>query len=183
MAHGNTGDMTNPFDLLGIPACFDVDEGDLHQRFITGVAACHPDRYTDPLDQADAAQRAAELNAAYQSLKDPESRANVLLKLLGGSLKEDDKSLPPQLLMEVMEAREQLEEAMQAGDQAMIDRLHHWGHDQRRGHLEQIGQLFQDAQATAQEDRPAILKKIRLELNALRYFQRMTQSTQDAHDL
>ncbi len=159
--------MPDPFKTLGLPARYDLDPTDLHTRFIQASAATHPDRYTDPVDQAQAAERAAEVNHAYAVLSDPERRADALLTLLGGPAKEQDKSLPPDLLMDMMETREQLEEAIAQENLDELNKLRDWANDQRDAHLKSIADLFADTQDTL----PA--KSIRLELNALRYIQRM----------
>ncbi len=171
---------SNPFETLGVPARFDLDEAHLHERFIAAAAATHPDRYSDPLEQADAAQRAAELNQAYETLQDPETRANALLELSGGSTQSDDKSLPSGFLMEVMEARESIEQAVDEGDTVTQAKLRDWAHQQRELHLHQIAELFRQAQDQPQEERQPVMDQIRLELNALRYFQRMIEQTDPA---
>src|SRR6185369_7979237 len=123
--------MPSPFEILGVPPRFDLDEADLHRRFITASAATHPDRFADPVEQSDAAERAALINDAYRTLKDPESRANALLATLGGPAKEADKELPAGLLMQIMEAREELEDSLRSGEQNAINRLAAWAAEQR----------------------------------------------------
>lgn len=165
--------MADPFDILGLDAGFGLDDAQLHQQFIRRSAEHHPDRFTDPLDQADAAERAAAVNEAYRTLADPERRAGALLRLLGGSDAGDDKRLPPDLLMEMMEIREAQEEAQAAGDDARLAELAQWAREQRAGYLERIGELFTQAQALSPDQRAPVLDEIRLQLNALRYVQRM----------
>ena len=162
--------MPDPFQMLGLPPRFDLNQADLHAKFIQASSATHPDRYTDPVQQAQAAERAAEVNQAYAVLSDPERRADALLTLLGGPAKDQDKSLPPALLMDMMEVREQLEQAVADNNQAELDKLRDWADDQRDAHLKMIKNLFADTQ----DELPAgAAKSIRLELNALRYIQRM----------
>jgi molecular chaperone HscB len=161
--------MPDPFKTLGLPQRYDLDQADLHARFIQASAATHPDRYTDPVQQAQAAERSAEVNHAYAVLSDPQRRADVLLALLGGPTKEEDKSLPPDLLMDMMETREQLEEAIAQDNHAELNKLRGWANDQRDVHLKKIQALFADNDALA----PGDAKAIRLELNTLRYIQRM----------
>ena len=161
--------MPDPFQTLGLPPRFDLNEAELHAKFIQASAATHPDRYTDPVDQADAAERAAEINHAYAVLSDPERRADALLTLLGGPGKSDDKSLPPDLLMDMMETRERMEEAIAENNQAELDKLRAWANTQRETHLKKIRSLF----ANQEELAPGNAKAIRLELNTLRYIQRM----------
>lgn len=165
--------MDDPFDVLGLDPRFELDEADLHRRFIAASAATHPDRFVDPLEQADAAERSAAVNEAYRVLRDPVARAEALLVRLGGPAKEQDKSLPPDLLMEMMEVREEMEEAIETRDRTTLDRLRTWAEEQRADRLATVSNHFARAQAA---DSPAEeLKRIRLELNALRYFARMLE--------
>ncbi len=161
--------MRDAFDLLGVEPRFDLDGADLRDRLLTLAAANHPDRHTDPFDQAEAADQLSRVNEAYRTLADPERRANALLARLGGPSKADDKSLPPGLLLEVMEVREELEQAVAAEDHAAIARLRKWATDQRAQRLDSVAKLF----ATATADPAALVQAVRLELNAWRYFERM----------
>src|SRR5262249_22443587 len=64
-------------------------------------------------------ERTALLNEAYRTLRAPEPRAFYLLKLHGlDLLKEEARAIavPPKVLEEVLELREQLESARSAGD-------------------------------------------------------------------
>lgn len=165
----------NAFDILKVPRSFSIDEQQVRRNYLQRSAACHPDRFTDPVQQADAAEESARLNDAYQTLLDPEKRANTLIALHGGPAKEDDQSLPPDLLMEVMEAREELEAALEKEDRDAIKRLHDWATAQRSERLTTIGELFEQARTQGSENKTDTLKRVRLELNALRYFQRMLE--------
>jgi len=162
--------MQDPFQTLGLPRRYDLSEADLHTKFIHLSSSTHPDRYTDPVEQADAAERAAEINQAYAILKDAEQRADALLSLLGGPGKDQDKSLPPDLLMEMMETRERMEEAITHNDQPELDKLRAWAQDQRDAHLHKVAGLFRQCAENLPEDAG---KTIRVELNSLRYIQRM----------
>lgn len=166
--------VSNAFETLGVPARFDLDEADLQKRFIRLSSEHHPDRYTDPLDQADAAERAAAVNEAYRLLRDPESRALTLLAvLLGGETKAEDKELPPGFLMEVMEVRERMEEAQANHDAATLTEIGDWAKAQKAEQLSRIAALFKKATGEEAGARGATLREVRRSLNALRYFERM----------
>lgn len=171
--------MRDAFDIMDMPRRFDLDQKALHRRFIELSAAHHPDRFTDALDQADAAERAAAINEAYRTLSDPERRAGALLAVLGGAAKEDDKSLPPNLLMEMMEVRERMEEAIAEDDKATLAELRTWAEGQRRAYLDATAKLFDEALRARAEDAGAdvseALGAVRMQLNALRYFERMLE--------
>ncbi len=172
--------MPDPFQTLGLPRRFDLDEVDLHARFIHASSTYHPDRHTDPVLQAEAAERSAEINQAYAVLSDPERRADTLLTLLGGPAKDQDKSLPPALLMDMMETRERLEEAVAENNEVELEKLRGWANDQRETHLAKVAKLFADA-STSPPDAllPGAAKAIRLELNTLRYIERMLEQMPD----
>ncbi len=164
--------MFDPFKTLEVPTTFDLEDAELHMKFIQASSLHHPDRHTDPVKQAEAAEKSAAINQAYAILSDPERRADALLQQLGGPAKEDDKSLPPALLMEMMEVRETLEEAIADNNKMELEKLRGWAHDQKHTHLTKIAQLFDKAGDVLSE---ADAKAIRLELNALRYIQRMLE--------
>lgn len=161
----------DPFVELGVDRRFDLDADDLRRRFLAASAEHHPDRFSDPLEQADAVETMSRLTDAFRVLSDPELRARELLRLSGQEAEGDRDKLPPDLLMEVMEVREELESAVEASNQAELDRLRAWATQRREQHLAQLGKLLSkdiDTRAAAQA---------RLELNALRYMQRMLEQT------
>jgi len=163
----------DPFALFDLPRQFELDEGQLHERFIAASAVNHPDRFTDTVRQAEAAERSAAINEAHVVLTDMEKRADCLLGLLGGPAKGDDKSLPPDLLMEMMEIRQRMEEAVSSQDEATLAELLKWAEQQRQTYLGRIGELFRQLDSRNDDDSTPQRKAIRLQLNALRYIQRM----------
>lgn len=166
--------MTDPFETLGVPPRYDLDPRELHRRFLAASAASHPDRFSDPLEASDAAERLAAINEAHRLLRDPAARAEALLRRLAGGLRLDDAALPPALLAEVMEAREKLEEATAAGDRTTLAELAAWADEQRRAGLERVAAGLARVEDSAGVERDeAPLRAVQLELNALRYFQRM----------
>jgi len=159
--------------MLGVERRFVVDEPALRHVFLKASAEHHPDRFVDPIEQAEAVERMSQLTDAYRVLSDPELRAKALLALSGLELAEDKDKLPPDLLMEVMEVREQMEAAIESGDQAALDRLRKWASEQRAGYLEKLEALF------AGELDQAKASAVREQLNALRYMQRMLEQMPD----
>lgn len=160
---------SDPFAALGVERRFDLDEADLRRRFLAVSAKNHPDRFIDPIEQADAVDLMSRLTDAHRVLNDPEARAHALLHLSGLEAEGDKDKLPPDLLMQVMEVREEMESAIDSGDDTQLDRLRGWATQQREQHLAQLASLF----ARSLDERTA--PKVRLELNALRYIQRMIE--------
>jgi len=164
---------SDPFTTLGVDRRFDLDTEDLRRRFIAASSEVHPDRFTDPIEQADAVEKMSRVTDAFRVLSDPELRARALLRLSGLEAEGDKDKLPPDLLMQVMEVREEMEAAIEASNRPEMDRLRGWAESQRQQYLDQLKALFEnelDAKSAA---------KARLELNALRYMQRMLEQLPD----
>jgi molecular chaperone HscB len=109
----------NHFELLGLPAGFDLDPSDLSTRYRALQQQLHPDRHSagTDADRRLALQLTASLNDAYQTLRDPVRRAGYLLQLSGaGAQDETDTRLSPAFLMEQMELRESLADLRQHAD-------------------------------------------------------------------
>ncbi|KPK37149.1 MAG: hypothetical protein AMJ69_12425 [Gammaproteobacteria bacterium SG8_47] len=118
---------SNHFKLFGLEIGFDIDEQLLAQRYRELQRTAHPDRYVSATDRERrlAVQRAAEINDAFQILREPLSRARYLLELNGvGWDAERNTATDPAFLMEQMELRETLHEARAAREPLpSIDRL------------------------------------------------------------
>ena len=103
------------FARLGLPRGFDVDDDRLEKQYLGFQRVLHPDRFVakSAKERAIAESQAAEMNEAYETLNDPLRRAAYLLKLAGrkAAVSHDQTVNDPALLMEAMEAREQLAEA------------------------------------------------------------------------
>jgi hypothetical protein len=111
---------------------------------------------------------------------DDERRANALLALLGGPDKEQEKDLPDGFLREIMEIRQTMEEVLAAGNEARRRDLEEWAEGEREARLEKIAALFHrathgDGESAAGPADPALLSEIRIDLNALRYIERMIE--------
>jgi molecular chaperone HscB len=114
----------DPFTTLGFARTYDLDKALLERRYRELQQALHPDKHT----AAPAAQRqmnlrkAVEVNEAYRVLRDDGKRAEALLRAYGGSVTEQ-READPELLMEMLELREALGEAREAGDAARVHKL------------------------------------------------------------
>src|SRR3954464_14647235 len=102
------------FARLGLPAALETDAGALDKAYFAQQRRWHPDRFVGkPAEErAKASVEAAALNEAYRTLKDPLSRAVYLASLNGVELPRAGKTIDaPELLMEALEAGEELPEA------------------------------------------------------------------------
>ncbi len=106
----------DPFATLGLPRRFALDEKQAEARHRELSRTLHPDRYaaSAAAERRMALSRAIEVNEAWRSIKDPIRRAEAVLRLegLGDEIGETREPKPEaSFLMEVLESREQLEEA------------------------------------------------------------------------
>jgi molecular chaperone HscB len=100
------------FSFLGLKKQLDINLDDLEKKFFDLSRKYHPDYYSngDEIEKEISIDRSAFLNSAYKILKDPIERAKYLLKLEWGEIPKEDKKVPPEILMEVMELQERLEQ-------------------------------------------------------------------------
>jgi len=134
--------MQNHFDLFQLPARFDVDMAALDAAYREVQGRVHPDRFVNALD-ADkrvAMQWATRANDAYQTLKNPQKRAQYLCELNGVDLQtESNTAMPMAFLMQQMEWREALGDARAARDADALDALDKDVRMERAALLAQVG--------------------------------------------
>ncbi len=135
--------MANHFELFDLAPAYAIDLEALERSYLALQALVHPDRHA----QAEAADRRASLalatdvNEAYRVLKDPVRRAKHLLELRGVDVGfETNTQMPTDFLMQQLEMREDLEQAVGRKDAAFLDSLKNSLREKSR-HLEtQIGE-------------------------------------------
>ncbi|HET9846295.1 MAG TPA: Fe-S protein assembly co-chaperone HscB [Nitrospira sp.] len=168
------------FTCLGFPRRLTIDLGTLEAKFYELSRAFHPDFYQtkSETEQAISLSNAATLNTAYRTLRDPIQRAEYLLDLEAGSVKEIRSSPPADLFEEILELQDTLEEfrtsdqSTETGKQlrtqlqtaqAALER-------RKREMEEQLHQLFRqwddlqdrgEATSGARADRDGLLKQMR----------------------
>jgi molecular chaperone HscB len=100
----------NYFEIFGLPVNYAVDQELLADRFLDLQKQVHPDRFAAGTNQEKrlAMQWATLVNTANETLRVPLPRAIYLLALSGIEL-EHNPTLPPALLMDQIDLREQLE--------------------------------------------------------------------------
>lgn len=173
--------MADPFDTLGLEPKFDLDAQAIRRAYLARSASLHPDTATDaarPSANADG-RASALLNAAKRIVEDPERRANALLARLGGPATDQDKSLPPGFLMQTMEMRERIEEALASGGAASRTEIERDATARRAAHIDRVRELFL---AAGSAPSPDALRAIRIELNAWRYIERLIEQLDPAYD-
>ena len=99
----------NYYDFFEIPHHLSIDLKDLEGRFYALSRKWHPDRFAraGAEERQQALDASAILNDGYRVLRDPIQRANYLLKENGFDIGEQQsKEVPPELLEEVFELKE-----------------------------------------------------------------------------
>lgn len=96
---------------------FTIDTKALRKEYLQLQARAHPDRHQGA-SKAKAEGTSALINEAYKTLSSPLLRAQYLLQLRGIDVAEDEvaKVEDPELLIEVLEARESIEAAEEERD-------------------------------------------------------------------
>ncbi|MEF1290068.1 co-chaperone HscB [Vibrio sp. M260118] len=109
----------NYFELFGLPSQFKLDGSLLSSQFRELQKQFHPDNFAtvSERDRLMAVQKAAEINDAYQVLKNPISRAEYILSVNGVEIRGEQQTMQdPMFLMEQMELREELETIASSSD-------------------------------------------------------------------
>ncbi len=105
--------MVDAFKILNLEFFFDLDLDQLEKNYIFESAQWHPDLEprASSRKKLERTMHMANLNAAYEILKNPLSRGYHLLCYLAPDLNADQEKTikDPNLLMEVMEDQESLE--------------------------------------------------------------------------
>jgi len=163
--------MSDHFQRLGLPRRFSIDEAALERAYLSLSREIHPDFHLTGSDAELSAslELSAALNEAYNTLRDPFSRADYLLNLEGGPAASEHKQLPQNFLAEMLEAREEVELAR--GSAAKVAKLDEEFSKRSAKIVEQVGNAFSRYESLSQEDpeRANLRAQVRGLLNAAKY--------------
>lgn len=156
-----------PFERFEFEPRFALDTAELERRYLDFSRRLHPDMHSgkSAKELRTAVLLTASLNEAYGVLKDEFKRAELLLGLIGGASSSDDRRTPPGFLMEMLELREELENAREAGDEARGRALLAELQPRRDRTMAEVAAGFAAAEAD--------LEGLRLRLNTLKYHDNM----------
>lgn len=100
------------FTCFGFPRRLSIDQQKLESKFYELSRAFHPDFYQNKSDaeQTISLGNSAMLNTAYRTLRDPIQRAEYLLDLEAGAVKDIRTTPPADLFEEILELQETLDE-------------------------------------------------------------------------
>jgi molecular chaperone HscB len=107
----------NFFEVFELPRRLAIDGDELQRRFYALARRTHPDFHqaVPPAERAGVEERAALVNAAYRTLRDPIARADYLVRLEEGRVTKEGSEArpkaPPALLAEMFEIQEALADA------------------------------------------------------------------------
>jgi molecular chaperone HscB len=155
----------NYFELFGLETAFELDLAQLSTAFQQLQKTAHPDKFAHASNQEQllAVQKSANINDAYQTLKNPLRRADYLLTLRGTDMPSEQASFQDNaFLMQQMELREMLAEVASADDvdaallnlRALLDN----GYQQL---FVQLQQLLAEQTLTANQQASDILRKLK----------------------
>lgn len=116
----------NYFSMLGLPERYAIDLQALERAWKAVQGAVHPDRFASGTDaqRLVALQYSTHINEAHDTLKDPIRRASYLCQLHGVQVDaERNTAMPADFLVQQMEWREALDDAVQAQDPDAIGQL------------------------------------------------------------
>lgn len=199
--------MTDAFALLSEPRRPWLDADALKARFLPLSTAVHPDRVhsASEAEKAAANARYAELNAAFNTLKEPRDRLLHLLELEAGGKPKDVQRIPPgtmDLFVEVGQICRDADEFLKrksASESPMVklrlmqegldwlDRLQalqarvNAKRDELAAELQQLNARWDAAPPVGAPERPAALPLERLEqiYRAMSYVARWTEQLQE----
>ncbi|XTZ39432.1 co-chaperone HscB [Salmonella enterica] len=112
------------FTLFGLPAQYQLDTQALAIRFQDLQRQFHPDRFAShsQAEQLAAVQQSATINQAWQTLRNPLTRAEYLLSLHGFDLASEQHTVrDTAFLMEQLELREELDDIERAEDASRLE--------------------------------------------------------------
>ena len=174
------------FRVLGVARAFAIDPKAVEARFRELSRVVHPDRFAtaDPRARRFSMQRTVQLNEAWKTLKEPVRRAEYLLSLDGWEVgaesgasrpganagERERIAVPPALLGEVLELREELSDAREAGDDGRVQKLARGVRDRLEAALARVASGFAAAETSA--DRAAALAGVANDLIEIRYWRR-----------
>ena len=168
------------FATLALPRTFNVDEEALERRVVEFSRDLHPDLAGDPSLRARAVLGAAQVNEAFGVLRDPYRRAEYLLALEGGKTSTQDKSVPDGFLEQMLDERDEVEQALASGGDA-VKRLEDRFEKRLFDAVLELARGFTALAAlTTPTDRAKELTVLRRTLNVMAYYRSLRRELREA---
>jgi molecular chaperone HscB len=185
------------FRVLNVANTFALDVGLAEERFRELSRVVHPDRFAkaDPRAKRFSTQRTVQLNEAWRTLKDPVRRAEYLLSRAGFEVGAETGAsrpgksggareklpVPPRLLGEILELREELADARGASNHARVQELGRDVRERLTATLARVAAGFARTEAQPESGVNSVLESISHDLIEIRYLRRFLEEV-DAHD-
>jgi molecular chaperone HscB len=177
--------MLDPFEVLGLPARFDLAPEAIEERYRELSRVLHPDRHVGkpPAERRLALGKAVEVGTAVRVLRDPVARASALLRRGGITASERDEPQPdPEFLMEMLDLRETLSNARRTRNTGEIERLESRMRSSEKQALGALSEGFaRFGRGVGQADQPELEGLLPL-MAKLRYFRRFLDDVSAIQD-
>ena len=156
------------FTLLGLDRRYFLDEQKLRSTFQALTKHIHPDKFSNAPEEVRrlSTRLAADVNNAITVLLHPVRRAAYLLDLAGGPTAAQDRSVPGDLLADIMTLREEIAEAREEQNAGVLNKIRDALRTRRAETLTLIGPLA-DELDQADDERKCKLRRL---INAMKYF-------------
>ena len=161
-----------PFETLGIEPRFDIDLQAVEENRRALARKLHPDKHVGASagERRLALNHSIDVNDAVRVLKDPIKRAEALFRRAGVVVGDEKEQSPsPALLMEMMEAREELADAARERDLEKVRSLGAIAEPRRQRALARLSTAFASG---ADLSRETLLGEALPALGELRYAKR-----------
>ena len=138
----------NHFELFGLPQRYELDIDRLTEQYRELQRTFHPDKFANAsaLERRLSVQRAAQINEAFHTLKQPIERARYLLELHGLDVDSDSSRVDQAFLLEQMELREALADIRNHSNPVVaLEELTADIRQRMETIVQQLGEQFQDA--------------------------------------
>lgn len=180
-----TDTFTDAFAIAGLEPKFSLSPQELDERQKALNRALHPDRHASgsAADRRAALTRAVDINQAIRTLRNPIERADALLRRYAGSDAASPGSAPaaatdPELLMEMMEGRQQLQGARARADRSAIEKLSHSLRAREQVLCAELGRLLDPPSAPTRAE----LQQASRAVDEMRYLVRFRSEVEAAQD-
>ncbi len=169
----------NYFSVLGLPISFDIDKTALTHNYHEIQKTVHPDKFANAgdLERRLSVQKAAWINDALETLKNPLRRSIYLLSLHGIELSDNDTSVDPAFLMEQMELRENLSEVAAKDDPlSELDAILGDVNARIKRTINYLGGLFSKLLSeSGSENADSLLKEAKAEVLKMQFLNRLQE--------
>ena len=166
-------DYLDHFKVMGLPHCFEIDSVELENRYQRLTLEMHPDFFGEAsYEQKILSEKSSVmLNAAYNTLSEPVSRARYLLSLFPEGKKLQTDELPEGFLKEMFTLQESLDEMLESCDQSDLFKMNEDLQNRYASIESNYAALFKKLETSPENTE--ILQQLQTQLNAERYLRRL----------